>query len=364
MAEIIAKSAKKYGAGTIGSGMEVVADFPRIPTGIFALDTSIAGGIPIGVTSSVYGNPSGGKSTLVNRIISGAQNICWNCTNYLWDCKCSEKRPQKVVLVHLESMDRDYAEAMGVNMSELIVVEPKIGEEAVDIIMECIRSDDCGLVVLDSLAMLTSTDEMEGSAFDKSIGLQARLISSMMRKLKTNMVRERKAGHPVSFIATNQIRAKIGGYGNQTEDVPGGYAAKHDWHLTLRVSQLTSPHIDKETEMPMYARFKASNVAMTNKRKCYMLYGSAEYFITTSRNAEYSVGSIYDYKSTYTYLDKAGLIEKNPKWRCNLQPDLIFDTKDGMISFWEQNPQQFLSLKKVAVDYIVRRAKSGESIEF
>jgi recombination protein RecA len=356
LSEITKKVEKEFGKGTFVAGNTLPPDFSRIPTGIFAVDWFSGGGIPVGVSSSLWGGAGAGKSVLTNRIMAGAQNICWNCFEYLWDCKCKKKRPQKVLLLPIEGMDSTFASQMGVDMDELIVAETSIGEEAVDVIVGCLKADDIGLIVLDSLAMLTPQDEMNGSAFDNTMALQARLISSMMRKIKTSLVRERKKGHPVAFLATNQIRAKIGGFGHIKEDVPGGNVAKHDWHLTLRMSQLKSAYMDAETELPLYTRFKASNVAMGNKRKCFTIAGAAEYYIVTSPNAEYKVGTIYDEKVVLSYLDRAGLLQRKPTWKVSFMPE-EFKTKAEMIDAWN-DLHYFLSVKKKLVQHFVDQVKA------
>ena len=94
---ILSRAVTKYGINTILKGSELKSDFPRLPSGLFPLDYSIGGGIPIGVTSSLYGPPSGGKSIVLTRLCASAQNLCWECFNYLWDCECGNKKEQKAV---------------------------------------------------------------------------------------------------------------------------------------------------------------------------------------------------------------------------------------------------------------------------
>lgn len=348
---------KKYGKNTYKTGIQGTPDYPRIPSGIFAFDYCTGGGIPIHVTSSLYGPPSSGKTTSMYKIMAGAQQLCWNCYDYIWDCDCGNQRKQKVVILPVEQMDTEYAAYMGVDLEELVIAEPSVGEEGVDIIVECLRADDCGLVVLDSLVGLTPEDELNTSASNTHVALQARLLSSMMRKVKSILVREMKNDHSVAFFATNQIRSKIGGLGYIKEEIPGGYVSKHDWHMTLRMSQLKSDKMDSDTDFPLYSKFKASSTAMANKRKCFMLAGSSEYFITTSRNAEYKIGTPLDYKVVLAYMDKGGLLTKNP-WGCTLTPDNTYPTRAEMLNAWYDN-ELFLSLKRQIIDHFVKEAKSN-----
>jgi len=360
LAKVIQEAEKKFGQKTFTKGSEGMPDFPRIPTGIFELDYATAGGIPAHVTSSLYGPPGGGKSTVTYKILASAQNMCWRCFEYKWDCECPEgPLIQKVVLLPLEKADTSYMEDLGIDLDELIIAEPDVGEQGVDIIVECLRAEDVGLVALDSLVSLVPEDEINNSAASKTVALQARLIALMMRKIKTTLVRQMKQGHNVCFLATNQIRSKIGGLPHQpTEDVPGGNVSKHDWHLTLRMSQLktSSDRIDKETNLPIESKFKASSVAMANKRKCYMLAGESEFYIVTSNAGDFYRGTVRDEKTVLNYLEKADLLTKSP-WSCTLLPDKTYDKKVDMLDAWAEDVQSFLTLKRKLVAHYVRQSK-------
>ena len=76
------------------------------------------------------------------------------------------------------------------------------------------------MIVVDSVAALTPRSEIEGDMGDALPGLQARLMSQALRKLTTSVSRTKCL---VIFI--NQIRMKIGGYGNP-ETTTGGNALK------------------------------------------------------------------------------------------------------------------------------------------
>lgn len=354
--EIVNQGHRKYGKGTFTVGYSTANDFPRIPTGIFAIDYAIGGGFPIGVTSQVYGPPGGGKTLVTTRAAAGAQNICWHCFEYLWDCKCGNKEERKVVWVTTELFDLDWSIQLGIDPDKMVVVEPDSGEQAIDIMAECLRSEDCGLVVLDSLAMLTPEEELTASASDVQVGLQARMIGKMIRRIKTIMIREKKRNHQVAFLATNQVRAKIGGFAGRgpSEEVPGGFTSKHDWHLTFRMSQISSDDKDKETDLPINAKFKASMAAMGNKRKVMTLSGSAEFMVTVSNGGEYVKGTVNDYRTVTKYADSTGLLSK----------DWVFDgkrykTKGEFLDTWN-DLEVFLSTKKKIIDYCVSEARKQQ----
>src|SRR5205807_9892590 len=86
-------------------------------------------------------------------------------------------------------------------------------------------------------AMLTPRAELEGEIGDANIGIQARLMAQVLRKVST-IVRKSE----VALIFINQLREKIGtmGFGEMTT-TPGGRALRHMASLRLdirRIAQL------------------------------------------------------------------------------------------------------------------------------
>jgi RecA/RadA recombinase len=333
-------------------GEKLLPDFPRIPTSIFTLDYAIGGGFPISVASCLYGPPGGGKSLVLQKTIASAQKLCWKCFEYEWDCQCSSPTKRQAALVAPEGFDPEWAKCLGVNVEELIVVQPEYGEQAADIISEAIVAEDCGLIGLDSIAMLSPIAEVEGSFDDGMVAAQARLVARMMRVVQQRLVRERKKNHPVAFIATNHIRSKIGQLFGNPEDVPGGWAAKHSWHLTVRMSQVKSDDVDSSTDMPINAKFRASTVALTNKRKLFTLQGLADFYISMVDSGEFKTGTVPDFKSVEKYADEIEFIERNP-WRIMGRE---YEKKSDLINDW-QDEKWYLSVKKKLVQEYKNIAK-------
>ena len=118
------------------------------------------------------------------------------------------------------ALDIQYASRLGVQVPDLLLSQPDTGEQALEIVDALVRSGSVDLVVVDSVAALTPKNEIEGVMGDSLPGLQARLMSQALRKLTTSISRTKCI---VIFI--NQIRMKIGGYGNP-ETTAGGNALK------------------------------------------------------------------------------------------------------------------------------------------
>lgn len=353
VSDILTGGIRKYGVNTLvrGSSSEI-HDFPRIPSGIFPLDYAVGGGVPVQVTSSIYGPPGGGKSLVCLKTIAGAQKLCFKCFEYDWDCQCDggpDKR--EIAIISTEMGDLDWAKVMGVDIDRLVVSEPDYGEQAGDIIIELLRADDCGLVVLDSIAMLVPLAELQGSMEDAQVASQARLIAKLIRKVKATLIREKKRGHNVCFLTTNQIRVKIGQLFGNPEEVPGGFCSKHDWHLTLRMSQLSTDDKDPETGIIINGKFKASMAAMGNKRKLLTLSGASEFFITTGDGGEFPKGTIADFN---TVLKMGKEVEFIDGWNCLGEK---FPTKKALLEEMVGNEQFYLSMKRKLVEEYKGMAK-------
>ncbi len=182
---------KQFGKGAVMK-MSDRADMlvEAIPTGALALDLALGiGGLPRGRVTEIYGPESSGKSTLAMHVVAEAQRNGGVCA-YI-DAE--------------HAMDPIYAQAIGVDVDELLISQPDTGEQALEITDMLVRSGAIDVVVIDSVAALTPRAEIEGDMGDTHVGLQARLMSQALRKLTGNL---KKSNTICIFI--NQLREKIG----------------------------------------------------------------------------------------------------------------------------------------------------------
>lgn len=358
------KRGKMFYAGDQGTH-----DYYRIPTGIFSADYMMGGGIPVGVTSCVWGPASGGKSTYLAKLHAGAQMICWNCFKYQWECSCPahlKKHNQKVVHVDAEhSLDLNYSEALGVDPDRLIVVKPDCGEQASDAIIAVLSADDVCLVTLDSIGAMVPQKELEGSAYDANYALQARLMATTIRKVKATLITRMKAQHRVAFFAINQIRAKMGVTYGLPEEVPGGNVSKHDWHISCRSSQVKGENDSSDKSQVRVAKFNLSlGSPGMSKRKLLTLAGSAEYLVVVSSDHDLPFGAIDDYKIVQKYAKAGGVLRKEGNVWLFGNGAVEYRTEAEVIREWYDDPQVFLSAKKAVVDsYVSAELARREGME-
>ena len=135
--------------------------------------------------------------------------------------------------IQKHALSLDYAEALGVNTEKLIISQPDYGEQALEIADQLVSSGEVDLVVVDSVAALIPKAEIEGEIGELKVGLHARIMSQAMRKLAPAVYKS-----DCTLIFINQIRYKIGGYGNP-ETTTGGTALKFYSSVRLEVRRST-----------------------------------------------------------------------------------------------------------------------------
>jgi len=186
---------------------------PTVSTGSISLDVALGrGGMAIGRIYEIFGPNSGGKSTLAANVVIQAQ-----------------KRGMKCCYVDAEhAVDPLLFKSYGVDIKELDLVQGYNGEENLDILEMLVSSGGYKVAVVDSVSSLIPSNEAESEIGDDHIALLARLMSKATRRLTPIANR---AGCLIIFI--NQLRMKVGGYGNP-ETTTGGEALA--FYTTGRIS--------------------------------------------------------------------------------------------------------------------------------
>jgi len=220
---------KKHGRGAImrlGEASRRLA-VDVISTGSLALDVALGvGGIPRGRVTEIFGPEMTGKSTLALHIIAQAQ-----------------KTGGLAAYIDAEhALDPTFAQALGVQVADLLVSQPDSGEQALEIVDALVRSNAVDVIVVDSVAALVPKAEIEGEMGDSLPGLQARLMSQAMRKLTAVIHRSRTA---VIFI--NQLREKIGIIFGNPEVTPGGRALK--FYSSVRIDLRRAEAVKQGTQV-------------------------------------------------------------------------------------------------------------------
>lgn len=212
----IRKIEKNFGKGSI-MRMGDAADMKiaTVSSGSLAIDKALGvGGYPRGRIVEIYGPESSGKTTVALQAVAEVQ-----------------RQGGTAAYIDAENaLDPQYAEALGVNVDDLLLSQPDTGEEGLEIADALISSGAVDLVVVDSVAALVPRAEIEGEMGDAHVGLQARLMSQALRKLSGEINKTKTIA-----IFINQIREKVGVMFGNPEVTPGGRALKFYSSVRLEV---------------------------------------------------------------------------------------------------------------------------------
>jgi len=218
---------KRYGDGSImrlGEANHLTVEV--IPTGSLSLDIALGvGGIPRGRITEIFGPESSGKTTISQHIVAEAQKVGGTCAY--------------IDMEH--ALDPTYAARCGVDVESLLISQPDMGEQALEITETLVRSGAVDVIVIDSVAALVPRAEVEGDMGDSPMGMQARLMSQALRKLSGAIKQTNTA-----VIFTNQLRQKIGVMFGSSETTTGGMALKFYASVRLDVRRIQSIKLGPE----------------------------------------------------------------------------------------------------------------------
>jgi recombination protein RecA len=218
---------KRYGDGAImrlGEAHSMVVE--AIPTGSLSLDIALGvGGVPRGRITEIYGPESSGKTTICQHIVAEAQKSGGTCAY--------------IDMEH--ALDPVYAARCGVDVDSLLISQPDMGEQALEICETLVRSGAVDVIVIDSVAALVPRQEIEGDMGDAPMGVQARLMSQALRKL-SGAIKQTNT----TVIFTNQLRQKIGVMFGNPETTTGGMALKFYASVRLDVRRIQSIKLGTE----------------------------------------------------------------------------------------------------------------------
>lgn len=216
---------KKFGVNCVTLGFPKDAEdsykkIERIPTGSLTLDIALGGGLPLGRFIEISGAYSSTKTTQCLHIVANAQKYGLTCA-YL-DVE--------------GTTDEDYMRAVGIDYDNIIYSRPDGMEEALQLLIDLQKSGLVDLAVLDSIAAMSPTKEQDTSMEETvRMGIPQQLLGEYFRKFQAfNNRLVREGNRPFTMIGINQLREKIGAYGDP-EYTPGGRAKGFACSVDIRL---------------------------------------------------------------------------------------------------------------------------------
>lgn len=218
LAKLIDEIKDKHGNEMILQSEEGETNVRATSTGCLGLDRVFGcGGLPEGRIIEIYGSESSGKTTMTLFIAAQMQ-----------------KHGKRIAFCDVEqAFDRKWAEKLGVDVSQMLVMQPSTIEETMEVVRSITASNIFDMIIIDSVEAMIPAKELEEGALEKdSIGLRARLLNKYLRVLTAEAARTK-----TSIVFINQVRANVGVLYGQKEITPGGKALKFYASVRLAVSK-------------------------------------------------------------------------------------------------------------------------------
>ncbi|KAL5708318.1 hypothetical protein ACHQM5_019415 [Ranunculus cassubicifolius] len=201
---------------------------PIVSTGSLKLDLALGlGGLPKGRIVEIYGRESSGKTTLALHIIKEAQKHGGYCA-----------------YIDVENaMDPFLPKSIGVNTDNLLIVRPNSAENLLSIVHTLAKSGAIEVIVVDSVAALTSQLELDMGIGDMKRDVQSRLMTKALRKISSTLCQSQTL-----LVFLNQIRYKPPREGYRyTEATCGGNAL--EFYSAIRLKLIRKGLIRNEDEI-------------------------------------------------------------------------------------------------------------------
>jgi len=317
-----------------------------ISTGSTMLDLAISnrpnGGLPVGRIIEITGLEASGKSLLAAHALADTQ-----------------KKGGLAVYIDTENaISREFLEAIGINLKDMLYVPLDTIEDifdAIDSIVESVRKNSKNrlvTIVVDSVAGASTKIEMaadydkDGWATSKAI-----ILSKAMRKITNFVGRER-----ICLIFTNQLRTRLGvSFGDQWT-TSGGKAIAFHSSVRLRLKSVGQIKLAKSAAAPE-AVLGITTRAQVVKNRMGPPLRSVDYEI-------YFDSGIDDFGSWLTMLKNYNLVTQAGAWYTYTNTDtgeiIKFQSKDFKEKLLD-DPEMKAQVYKTICDRYIINYRAGET---
>jgi recombination protein RecA len=229
----------------------------------------------------------------------------------------AEFTPCRVLFVDSEgSFDWDWSVANGWEVDLHCVAQPEYAEQAIDLVTDAIRENVFDLIIVDSIAALTPSKEIEDSSEDWQMGLGARLVNKAMRKWTASLAKtsqQSDVGGPC-VIALNQFRMKLGVMFGDPRVLPMGKGQTFAASIIMHTKG--AKVVDDEKKEHGFGEYGGCMI----KNKTFTPKCNFKYRMALKDHPDWKKGEVDNIKQLVALCKQYGFITgESPKWVCDSQ---------------------------------------------
>ena len=231
----IAKSLNKsYKNNNLTMLGDVLPEYKRLKSSNLGITYPTYGGIPLNSIVTFSGVSASGKSLMAYAVMADYQR---------------EYPDRMCIAVDIENTLGAqlpfFVKMTGLDTSKLAVIRPNgfSAEQIAEMIRELLlKSDDVGMIVVDSLSAMVSADDLE-NGIEKDSGMRASIAKTLGKFFR--IVNPIIAEKETTMICINHVRESKARNGAVIYQEPGGHAVSFYPNMRLRFGRLTYVQNDK-----------------------------------------------------------------------------------------------------------------------
>lgn len=213
---------------------DVLPEYKRLKSSNLGITYPTYGGIPLNSIVTFSGVSASGKSLMAYAVMADYQR---------------EYPDRMCIAVDIENTLGAqlpfFVKMTGLDTSKLTVIRPNgfSAEQIAEMIRELLlKSDDVGMIVVDSLSAMVSADDLE-NGIEKDSGMRASIAKTLGKFFR--IVNPIIAEKETTMICINHVRESKARNGAVIYSEPGGHAVSFYPNMRLRFGRLTYVQNDK-----------------------------------------------------------------------------------------------------------------------
>jgi len=262
--------------------------------------------------------------------------------------------PCRGVLFDAErSYDKVWVASLGVDTSLIFVFVPEYAEQGIDIADNLLRSGEIDFLGVDSIAELVPGKEIETSAEEWQIGLQARLVNKGFRKWSAsiNSFGVHTSTLPVVFIV-NQIRESMMG-----ETIPGGWMQRFKSAIMIRVNGSKGKFKESGKGDEKIKELVFMDISgFTKKNKTYPAFKRYSTRLYVAGNSGHPTGSTNEYGIVRQRAIENGVIQVDNKTSSKkyIYDKVVYKTQKALEEAMKADYELFWKIRDETMEIVVR----------